>query len=75
MKANTDEQEGAVLTARPFPRSTPPGVSGSTKSKDRGDAATGIPKRILANLTRPPGPMTRKRKRRSSVVEIGTGPG
>ena len=25
-------------------------------------------------MTRQPGPMTRKRKRRSSVVEIGTGP-
>ncbi|MDA8976124.1 hypothetical protein N9H07_00910 [bacterium] len=64
-----------ILSPRPSPRSTPPSVSGSTKSKDRGDVATGIPKRISANLTRQPGPMTRKRKRRSSFVEIGTGPG
>ncbi|MEI6654824.1 MAG: hypothetical protein WCP45_08655, partial [Verrucomicrobiota bacterium] len=27
-----------------------------------------------AQLTRRPGPMTRKRKRRSNVVEIGNGP-
>ena len=29
---------------------------------------------ISDKLTRKPGPMTRKRKRRSSVVEIGNGP-
>jgi len=35
---------------------------------------TGFPARIPAQLTRRPGPMTRKRKRRSSVVEIGNRP-
>jgi hypothetical protein len=63
-----------ILSSRPFSRSTSPSASGSGKSEDCVDAATGIPERIPANLTRPPGPMTRKRKRGNSIVEIGSGP-
>jgi hypothetical protein len=60
---------------------SPPSFGGNpvsaSESRDFGNpeqAATIFPERIPEKLTRRQGPMTRKRKRRSSVVEIGTGP-
>jgi len=38
------------------------------------ESLTGIPHEIPHKLTRRPGSMTRKRKRRSSIVKIGNGP-
>jgi hypothetical protein len=51
-------------------KSNPPSHSKSVDCDADEVAATGIPERIPAHLTRRPGLMTRKRKR-SSVVEIG----
>ena len=54
-------------------RSTYASDSTSSDSDESVNAATGIPARIPAHLTRQPRPMNRKRKR-TSVVETGTGP-
>ena len=74
MKSQIDELAVGLPTPRPSIRSTSSSASESTPSGDRTCTATGIPHTIPHKLTRKPGPMTRKRKRRSAIVEIGTGP-
>lgn len=64
----------AIPPPRPLSGSCSISNSESTSYEDPERSSTEIPERIPVNLTRRPGPMIRKRKRRSSVVEIGTGP-
>lgn len=74
MKTRENEPVRLVPTPRPLFRSCPTSDSASSDSGGPERSATGIPHRISHKLTRKPGPMPRKRKRRSAVVEIGTGP-